>query len=301
MNKLPNFLIIGTAKAGTTSIYEYLMQSPEVFPAKIKEPSFFSYQVLNTPQKGNKDYIKENITLKSIDNYRDAYKGSDSYKIIGDFSVENLYYSKEVIPLIKRHLGDKVKILIVLRNPVNRAISAYKHLRRDLRETLSIDKAFEIEKDRIKNDYAMIWHYKKVGLYHDNIKDYMDNFENVKVLFYEDLRRNSTEFMKEVFSFLEIEPIELKLQGNKHNFSYIPKNKSLQSIISWENPLKRRLVRFLPMRLRNKIKNLNAEKGFKVDYAFKKKLEKEYLEDRNKLEKLLKKDLSFWDIIKQSK
>ena len=297
MNNLPNFLVVGTAKAGTTSLYEHLINSSEVFPLKVKEPSFFSYQNLNTPQNGKKDYIKEDITIKTIQDYYKLFKGSEKYKIIGDFSVENLYYSKTVIPLIKEHLGDKVKILIVLRNPVERAISAYKHLKRDLREEKSFKEACDLEKKRIENDFAVIWHYKSMGLYHDDIKAYIENFDNVKILFYEDLRKNSAAFMQEVESFLEIQPINnTKESDKKHNFSYIPKNKSIQKIISWENPIKRKIMKVIPHKLKNYIKELNSQGDFVVDYNTKKELEKYFSEDREKLEKLLNKDLSFWDI-----
>lgn len=294
MNGVPNFLIVGTAKAGTTTIYEHLLQSNDVFPHKVKEPSYFSSLIINMPQKGKNDHIKESLTLKTWEDYKDAYRGSEAFKVVGDFSVENLYYSKKVIPLIKERLGDDIKILIVLRNPVDRAISAYKHLRRDLRETESIDKAIELEQHRIQNDYAMIWHYISASYYYENVKDYMQNFKNVKVMIYEEMRNNESSFMNEIFSFLEISPVDLKNSKNKHNFSYIPKNKSFQRIISWENPIKRKLVKLIPLSIRNYLKQLNSSSDFEISAEFKKELDQKFAEDKMKLEKLLDRDLSIW-------
>jgi hypothetical protein len=296
---LPNFIVAGTAKAGTTTLYEHLIKSKEVFPLKLKEPSFFSFTTLNNhPQSGKGDLNKEKNTPKTFNEYKNLYAKSKGFKAVGDFSPDYLYYHKESIPQIKAFLGEDVKIILILRNPVHRAISAYKHMRRDLREHMSFEDALAFEKERIVKNYAMIWHYKNAGFYYEGVKDFMENFKNVKVLIFDDFIRNNNKFIYEIYSFLEVEPIKINTLNQKHNSTYVPKSILFQKLITWDNPIKKFVERKLPNSVKNFIKRKNTFKEFQISYETKLKLSKKFKEDRVKLEKLLDIDLSIWDIKK---
>ena len=145
---LPNFLIVGAAKAGTTSLFEYLGEHPQIFTPAKKEPKFFSYGCYPSPLKGPGDDLVESQIVKNFDEYKKLFDNSDAYPLRGEASPDSLYYWNGAIPKIKKILGD-VKIIIMIRNPANRAFSNYMHLIRDGRETLNFEAALDAEEYRI--------------------------------------------------------------------------------------------------------------------------------------------------------
>lgn len=145
MNVLPNFLIVGASKSGTSSIYHYLKQHPDIFFSnKQKEGRYFSKMEGDFQDPGDSK-IDATIT-KNLEQYQllfDAYKNE---KAIGDISPEYLYFYEKAIPQIKKDLGDIAKIIIILRSPVERAFSGFTHLKRDNRESLTFEEGLSLEK-----------------------------------------------------------------------------------------------------------------------------------------------------------
>ena len=145
MGRLPNVLIAGAAKSGTTAMYFYLQNHPDIFFSRLKEPCFFSAQVFEFPGNGIGDEQKK-IT-QTLTEYELLFRDAGNQKIIADASQDTLYYP-ETIPNIHKYLGDPA-ILIMLRNPIDRAFSAYGHLVRDNRERLSFEDSLQKEEQRI--------------------------------------------------------------------------------------------------------------------------------------------------------
>ena len=116
-----------------------------------------------------------------MDIYKKLFQRVTGEKAVGESSVDNLYFPEQVIPLIKTLLGD-VKIIIVLRNPVDRAFSAYKNLLRDGRETLTFEEGLGIEPLRRLKGYECLWRYQDLGFYYERVKAYMAHFTNVKII-----------------------------------------------------------------------------------------------------------------------
>ena len=121
MNK-PNLLIVGAAKSGTTSLHHYLDQHDEVFMSKHKEPHF----LINNEEGVNK-------IPNGINKYRDyirLFDNSKNYKYRGESSVMYLQFPEITIKNIIKYLDDDIKIIIMLRNPIDRAFSGYQHVKR---------------------------------------------------------------------------------------------------------------------------------------------------------------------------
>ena len=133
---LPNFLVVGAGKSGTTSLYHYLKAHPGVFMSRIKEPGFIFAQFNKMPQSGVGD--ERQTTVGSFSAYCRLFEDAEGKKAVGEASNDNLYHYERAIPYIKRFFGD-IKIIIILRNPVDRAFSAYTYLLRDNREFLTFE------------------------------------------------------------------------------------------------------------------------------------------------------------------
>jgi len=289
--KKPDFLIVGAAKSGTTSLFHYLNNHPKIYIPYIKECRFFSQLPTNFKGLGAEFFVNSGIRDKNdyfglFENYED--------KVCGDISNDYLYYYDASISNIKRYLGKDVKIIIILRNPIDRAYSNYMHHVRDGWEDCSFEEALIKESWRIKHNWAWPYHYVKVGMYFNQVKAYLENFNNVKVFLFEDLKKEL--FYKELFNFIGVDYI--KIETNKvYNFSGIPKIKSIQNLIRTDNFLKKIIKSLISSSSKDKllyhIQRINLRK-IEMKEETREYLKEIYKDDVYKLSDLIKRDLSFW-------
>lgn len=300
-SKLPNFFIVGAAKSGTTSIFAYLSQHPEIFFSPLKEPKFFSVSANTFPHKGPGDSEVDNTIIKDKHDYLNLFKGAKDEKVIGEASADYLYFYKIAAPLIYE-CNPNAKILIILRNPAERAFSAYRHMLKDKRESLSFENAIEAEESRMDNNYEFIWFYKDVGHYYHQVLEYLKTFNkgSVKICLFEDLTKNSSEVTREILKFLEVDECFSPDISEKHNVSEIKLNESLDQFLSRYNHPVKNLLRPLFLntlgkdnteRLVNYFKGKNV---LRMRSKTRKSLINLYRDDIIKLQDLIKRDLSSW-------
>lgn len=139
---LPNFLIVGAARGGTTFLYHHLKQHPDVFMPAFKEPHFFVCEMVRGRLRQWVDSYEEYLSL---------FRNGGGRKLRGEASVFYLYYHDVAIREIHRYLGTEVKIIIVLRNPIERAYSAYYYVfGKNEEETLDFEQALRAEEKRMR-------------------------------------------------------------------------------------------------------------------------------------------------------
>ena len=297
---LPNFLLVGAAKCGTSSLHKYLEQHPEIFMSKVKEPRFISSQVTPFPLNGPGDHKVEAWYVKKYEDYVKLFEGADGYPAIGESSADTLYFYKGTIQVIKRYLGDP-RIIIVLRHPVKRAFSAYQHLVRDLREELSFEEGLKEEPNRIRNNWELIYHYTAASLYYDSVKAFTDNFTNVKVILTEDQEKRPQQVIRDIFRFLNVDPNCDVNTEMRYNISGKPKSQWLHQFF-FQGNMARRLAQpivrtlFSPetrLRIALKIQEKNLTR-MTINPQTKSRLQEYFEADIRKLEGLLNRDLSVW-------
>lgn len=200
---LPAFIIIGSQKSGTSSLYYYLSQHPHLMPSSKKEVHFFDggpHPNVDNFKKGQAWY-RSHFPLKQ--------NGTNKQKTL---EASPLYIFNPLAPKRIAELIPTVKLIAVLRNPTERAISHYFHERRKGRETLTIMEALQAEEERLKSvidkqDYKNIifinHSYKSRGLYHKQIKRYLNYFtmSNILVINSESLFANPDDTLRRVFQF----------------------------------------------------------------------------------------------------
>jgi len=292
-NKLPEFLIVGAAKSGTTSLYNYLNDFDDVFMPDLKEPKYITSTFLKSPFQGKGDLEVNRGITKSYEDYCNLFKGANEDQLKGEASADNLYYYEKSIPKIKETLGQP-KIIILLRNPINRAFSAYMHLRRDLRETMDFREAIGKESQRINNNFEFIWHYLAVGNYYEQVKAFKENFKDVKIILFDDLKSQPIKIIEEVRTFLGLEKKEYHQKAvEKFNQSGEPRYPKLKkSVLKLREKGIRKII---PPALRKIIR----EKVFTLDRTVMQNEDKEYLKNYYKdeifkLENFINRDLSHW-------
>jgi hypothetical protein len=297
MKRWPNFLIVGTARAGTTSLHEFLGGHADIYMPLQKEPCFFTFYNEHPEFKDSK-----NRYTTTAENYAALFDGHDE-KIMGESSTPYLYFYEKSITNIKQLVPDyrKMKILIVLRDPAERAYSQFMHNRRDLLETLSFEEAIAAEKSRMEENWHFDFFYVDKGYYYNQVKAFMDNFDHVKVVFYDALEKNPDKLLQDIYAFLEVENIVEK-EMVKRNQSGEMKVKWFKQIITTRknpvlNAVRKMMGRDTKKKLRNWVKDKLLRYNLKkteMNPATRKRLVDLYKSDIQKLQSLVDRDLSDW-------
>ena len=212
LRRLPDFIIIGAQKSGTTSLFNYLSRHPQVIPSFTKEVHYFDGGKdpgIDTYARGS-GWYRAHFPIKTM---------SGRYTLTGEASP--LYIFNPAVPQRIFRLLPQVKLIALLRNPVERAVSHYYHERRKGREPLSILEAFDSEAKRIQTalqekDYKNLnfinFTYLKRGLYAEQLERYFNFFDKNQILIIksENFFTNPGRAMIPVCRFLGID----------HNFSF---------------------------------------------------------------------------------
>jgi len=209
---LPNFLIIGGHKCGTTSLYEHLRPHPQVFMPRLKEPSFFTFEGQNLDAYPN---IKRNVVTR-FEEYAALFADADGKIAVGEASPMYLKCSASA-PRIKGWLPN-VRLIAILRNPVDRA---YSHFQMEFRNgtVKSADFMQAMQEFETLPDGLRYQRYIHDGQYFTLLKPYFDLFgaENILVLLFDKMRSDPTGLMRSVYQFLRVEPDFTPDLSEKHN------------------------------------------------------------------------------------
>ena len=292
---VPDFFIVGAAKAGTTSLYHALRQHPTVFVPSLKEPHFFAALPEEMTGPGDREHTLRKV-VRTWEAYGRLFRDKAPDQICGEASPSYLYYFESALRI--RGCNPKARIIMVLRNPIDRAFSFYMHMRRDNREPLTFEAALEQEEFRERNGWEWSWFYKKVGLYSRQVEAFLDAFgeEQVNVSLYDDLEQDTMGVVKNIYRFLAVSDAFVP-RLIKYNVSGNPRNKWLQGFLTNENWLKSSLKALIKPETGSTVKNLVMQANVRKE-ALKPKtraLLKDYFEnDIRRLERILRRDLSPW-------
>lgn len=292
--KLPDFLIVGAAKSGTTSLYNYLRQHPQVFLPENKEPWFFSFPELT--RKDDEIFSRDLNIVTDFNDYLDLFKDALNSQVLGEASTCYLYLYRETIENIKMYhpAWEKLKIVVIIRNPIERA---YSHYLTDVAGgalSLSFEELLEKWK---RKQLTKCYNYIDYGFYYEQIKAYKNNFENVKIYLYEELEKDSLSLVKDILSFLGVGD-SFKLDASvKYNVSIDSKNKLIGSLIYKQSFLKQFIKILMPeksrIKLRNNILNWFTNKP-QMKLSSRNFLQNIYREDILNLQDLVNEDCREW-------
>ena len=304
MQGLPDFLVIGAGKSGTTSIDKYLHQHPEVFVPARKEPNFFGYEMVReTDLRQNPDdlaHYRRSVT--SLEQYLGIFAEALPYQKIGETSNTYLYHKDA--PLRIRHYIPDVKLIAILRQPADRLFSRFMHL---ARENRTPTKNFSDCLDR-----NTIWWQRndlvKEGFYAENLETYFRLFprENIRVYLYEDLQREPLRIMREIYELIGVDADFEPDVSIRYNESGLIRNRFLNLVYGQGGWISRGLQAWFPKFYQQLRSNLSLKKQMltlrrrnldkkQMDPAIREALTLNvYREDILRLEKLIGRDLSHW-------
>jgi len=207
----PNFFVVGAQKAGTTYLYHTLKRHPEAFLPRQKELRYF--------QPGHQDSA-------SLDRYRALYADATGYKAIGE--ITPFYLFDPDVPARIRQVCPDAKIIIVLRDPIERAYSHYLDRRRDSDDRFdhaeSFREALRRYNDRSASEWRFSQEYIEHGFYYEQVRRYLETFgrDRVLILLFDDLAKNSNELLMRVARHIGVDPgffAELDVSQPRHPYA----------------------------------------------------------------------------------
>ncbi|MBR8828305.1 MAG: sulfotransferase domain-containing protein [Gomphosphaeria aponina SAG 52.96 = DSM 107014] len=287
---LPNFLVIGAPKAGTTTLYHYLKQHPQIYMSSLKEPHFFSYGY---------DGGNEWSPITNLEAYQALFEDVSGEIAIGEASTSYLFYP----PAGQRihYYLPKVKLIAILRDPAERVYSLllmeYRNISLKKNEMSFID-YFE----RAINQSPPI---RRGGLYYKVIQEHLSLFsqDQLKICLFEDLKKNPVLLQKEIFQFLGVDENFQVSESMIYNSGGVPKNKLIyQTIEKIRMKYNSSLKQLIPEGLSNqiygiylKIRNQTlADERPSFPQEMRQQLIDIFRDDILRLQDFLQRDLSKW-------
>jgi len=284
---LPNFLIVGAARCGTTYLDRLLRQHPQVYlPPGQKELNFFTHEPA--------------IIKAQLHNYRTYYEQVDGQPAVGEISPSTMLF-ETAAQGIANHL-DQVRLIFLLRNPVNRAYSDY-HLQISMgREYLTFPDALKVEAERVQKNRVARLHYSYAGrgFYMRQIEGFLDIFppENMHFMISENFYEDPAGELARLCRFLGIDenfPFELEVL---RYHALLPRFNKLYRTLVWmriKGANTRGLSRLarLAFKIFNMIPKVNQPYPPLPDHIYQ-GLQARFATDKKALASFLATDLSQW-------
>ena len=301
--RMPNFLVIGAARSGTSSLYYYLKQHPEVYMSPVKETNFFAlegeeldFAGLRTPG------LRRSIT--DIEAYRELFEGVSKETAIGEASPSYLY-SPKAPARIGHHVPD-AKLIAILRNPAERAFSHFLFFSVAIgcEPLADFAQAIREEERRARDNWEWSWHYVRLGFYAAQLERYFRLFDEnqIRIYLYEDLESDPIGLLQDIFRFLGVDEAFAPDTSIRHNPSGIPRSRGLHAFLRalQRNPVRSLLRPLVPNWIRRWLNrpvgslwrgNLASQK---LAPDMRRQLIDLYRDDILRLQELINRDLTGW-------
>ena len=273
--KLPNFIIVGAGKCGTTSLHNYLSQHPQVYICPQKETFFFMGE-----EQRNKN--KKWGAVTSIEEYSKLFAQAPENSVVGEIST--VYYAHEKSASLIHQYLPQTKIVAILRDPAQRAFSDYQMHFRKGREKRDFNTTIQAKRQYIRQ-----------GFYYAELKPFFEIFnrDQIKILLYEDLAKNPLGFIQDLFRYIEVDDQFIPDMSKRGRDSGMAKNTALNRLLNKQNLFTKALKTVIPNSVINKLIKQNSYKP-KLSIEDRNQLIQIYREDILKLQDLLELDLSAW-------
>ena len=219
---LPNFFIAGAPKSGSTSLYHYLAQHPEIYMSPIKEPNYFASEIRverfseQLRPRAEKDahrlraYLDGPILTHRFgglvtewNDYLKLFQDAGERKVVGEASVSYLWSASAAVN-IRRAIPD-ARIILVLRNPVEMIFSMYLQTVRSGAIDGTFHEIIETALQRHSDEIDVLHPFLDYGFYAEQVQRYVEAFpQRVRVYWYEDYQTDPAAMLADVFRFLEV-------------------------------------------------------------------------------------------------
>ena len=297
MSQMPTFIVFGASRSGTTALYTYLKQHPDIFMSPSKEPNFFAFEGETPNYQGpGADYVNNSVT--TLGEYQALFAGAGNQPARGEASPLYLYY-EQAPRRMRTHLPD-VRLVAILRNPIEQAFSHFLYAKRQMLEPVGdFTTALSLEQQRYDDGWQPIFHYSRFPRYFEQVSRYYDCFaaDQIKLFLYEDFAEHPRDVLADVFRFIGVDDQFVPDLGYQPNAGGVPKNTWLQDLLMKPYAPTKLVGAMLPEGLRTRIRDAISDRNLeRPDFPAeaRSQLVAALRDDIVRLQDLIGRDLSAW-------
>ena len=289
---LPNFIVIGAAKAGTTALYWYLAEHPAVFMSPVKETNYFAYGVGPDGRLLYGDPEHHAFPVKTLGEYEQLFAAAAQASAVGEASPIYLE-CPQAAERIRARLP-AVRLICALRHPVDRAYSDY------LMYVRSRGRRFD---PAVELSPAAPWarpdsHWMRISRYAESLERYLEAFPRTQlhVLLFDDLRRAPLDAVQDIYRFVGVDPGFVPDLETPHNVGGIPANRALEGVLT-SRTLRAAVQPWIPVRAINWVRRLrtrNLRAAPPLPAELKRQLTEPFRDDIARTSALIGRGLEHW-------
>lgn len=281
--RIPNFFLVGAQKAGTTSLYEYLRQHPQIYMSPVKEPSYFApEQCAGGP-------------VFTWESYLHLFAGASTELALGEATATYLWSAAAPLGIAARI--PEARIVIILRSPIDRAYSQYLHMLTEGVTRRSFRAQIAVSLRHPETRFSHTWPFLELGMYHQQVTRYLRQFPryNIHICYYEEFARSPLRVMSELYAFLGVDPAYEPDVTRRYNEPRVPKAAATVYVLR-RSGVWRALRALTPPRLRSALRSaaLRSRDSLTIDPVDHDFLADYYRHDVEQLSSLLDRDLTPW-------
>ena len=292
MVRLPNFIVIGAAKAGTTALYWYLAEHSEVFMSRVKETNYFAYGVDAEGKLlyGNPDI--HHFPVKTSGEYEKLFADAGKAHAIGE--VSPLYLeSPQAAARIRQRLPG-AKIICCIRHPVDCAYSDYLMYLRNRSRRFDPVHQLSATSEWARPDS----HWMRIGRYYEQLLRYFHAFprDQIHVFLFDDLKKNPRAVVQGLYRFVGVDPKFEPDFATPHNIGGMPASRLLEGVFT-SRTLKAVVEPWIPKQAANWVRSLrtrNMRQAPALPAELKRELTSHFREDIAQTSNLIGRNLEHW-------
>ncbi|HYF12119.1 MAG TPA: sulfotransferase [Actinomycetota bacterium] len=288
----PDTIVIGAAKAGTTALYWYLAEHPDVFMSPLKETNYFAFGLDEHGRWLYGDPELHRFRVHSWDAYEELFERAGSARAVGEVSPIYLECPQTAGRIRERLPG--ARIICGLRDPVDRAYSDF------LMYLRTRGRRLDPERDLVA---SAAWarpdsHWMKISRYHEMLVPYFDAFpaEQIHVYLFDDLRRDPLGTLRDVYAFVGVDTTFVPDLNTPHNVGGVPGNMRLERVLT-SHRLRALVDPIVPRRVGDAVRRLrtrNLRRPPSLSPEVRTELLAPFRDDVARTAELIGRDLTHW-------
>lgn len=289
---LPDFIVVGAAKAGTTALYWYLADHPQVFMSRVKETNYFAYGLDEDGHLLYGDPELHHFPIRTLDAYERSFEGAGDARTVGEASPIYLECPQSA-GRIRDTIPD-ARIICGLREPVDRAYSDYLMYLRSRGRRLDPARELTPSAPWARPDS----HWMQISMYHEALRRYFDAFprERIFVFLFDDLKVDQAGLVRDIYGFLGTDDGFVPDFDTPHNIGGMPASRLIERVFT-NDSLRRAVDPWIPKRAadwarRTRTRNLRRAPRLPSELAT--ELRDRFRDDIGKTAELIGRDLSLW-------
>jgi hypothetical protein len=296
----PNFFLVGAPKAGTTSLYHYLGQHPQIYMSPIKEPHYLADEIRLANFTDELQALQRDVQVPAgpvatWPDYLKLFADARAQTAIGEASV--CYLWSRTAPQNMAARFPDARILMMLRNPADRAYSQYLHMLRFAKRPISFREYMDTALAATSTKIGELYPFLEFGFYRQQIERYLAFFPRraLGIHIYEDYQQNPLAVLQEMFRFLGIDPKFEPDLSKRHLSARVARSQATARLMRWASGLKIGQKVTSPA-LRSSIRRLvyRPRRDLALEAADRSRLVSLYRDDIRGLSALLDRNLDAW-------